>query len=393
MTTKDLLEGIGDISDSEAFSDPNIPAYEKRVYDLQQILEITRSLCSTLEFSNLIQSILDNCMAQFLVQNAGIFLLESFDSKVFTLSSNYTGFDLDPGIVYEISVTSPLARIFEKENTVYSVERLRQLLDECDESRREEDTQKLSKEMDVLESLNPTLIVPLLQKGHLEGILVFGERIIIGDDSGYLGEYYSDYEKEQILTIASLAAIAINNATLVERSSTDMMTKLKLNYFFNVLSEKLDYAKKNARKLAVLMFDVDFFKKCNDTYGHACGDYILVTVASIIRESIRAEDLAARYGGEEFTVMLSDACQDSAVLVGERIRKKVEAFDFSYEDKHIKVTISVGVALLPQERNQDITPNMLVDFADKALYVSKRSGRNRVTLATEEIIADTVLPE
>lgn len=369
-----------------------VDTYEKKIYDLQQILEISRSLCSTLEFEKLIQSILDNCMAQFLVQSAGVFLLESFDSDDLSLGENYTGFDIKPELNYKISITSPLAKIFEKVNTVFNMNELREKLSATKENRRTVDNEKIDIEMKVLESLNPTLIVPLLQRGHLEGILVFGERIVIGDDTGDSGEYYSDYEREHILVIASLAAIAINNAALVERSSTDMMTKLKLKYyFFNVLSDKVDSTKSFGEKLSVLMFDIDFFKKFNDTYGHACGDYVLKTVASIILDSIRAEDMASRYGGEEFTVMLSGAAKENAMIVAERIRSKIENYDFCYENKHMKVTISIGVSELNGEKDKNMSPNMLVEQADKALYVSKRNGRNRVTFASDDVISDVVL--
>lgn len=371
-----------------------VDSYEKKIYDLQQILEISRSLCSTLEFGKLIQSILDNCMAQFLVQSAGIFLLESFDLEEFSLGDNYTGFDIKEGCDYKISVTSPLAKILEKTNGVFNMNELQNKISASEKNRRTEDNGKIEKEMAVLASLKPTLIVPLLQRGHLEGILVFGERIVIGDDTGDSGEYYSDYEREHILVIASLAAIAINNAALVERSSTDMMTKLKLKYyFFNILSEKIDSAKFLGEKLSVLMFDIDFFKKFNDTYGHACGDYVLKTVAMIIRESIRAEDMASRYGGEEFTVMLSGAAKENAMVVADRIRRKIQDFDFCYEDKQMKVTISIGVSEFDGEKSHGVSPNMLVEQADKALYVSKRNGRNRVTFASADVISDVVLKD
>ena len=207
-----------------------VDSYEKKVYDLQQILEISRSLCSTLEFDKLIQSILDNCMAQFLVQSAGVFLLESFDSDYFQLGSNYTGFDIRKNNDYTISVTGTLATVLGKENAVYTIHELNGELLQSDKNRRVFDRERTEKELFILQSLNPTLIIPLMLRGHLQGLLVFGERIVIGDDPGDAGEYYSDYEKEHILVIASLAAIAISNATLVERSSTDMMTTISSTY-------------------------------------------------------------------------------------------------------------------------------------------------------------------
>ena len=195
--------------------------------------------------------------------------------------------------------------------------------------------------------------------------------------------------------MSSLAAIAINNAALVERSSTDMMTHLKFKfYFFNILSDKMNLAVRGGEsKICVLMFDIDFFKKFNDNYGHACGDYVLQTVASIIRSNIRDTDMASRYGGEEFTVMLDRTGGEEAMNVAERIRKKIEEYDFCYDGMNVRVTISAGVAEFNPARDGGISPKMLVDSADKALYMSKRNGRNRVTFADSSVIDADSQPE
>ena len=243
--------------------------------------------------------------------------------------------------------------------------------------------------LETISSLNPSLIVPLMQKNHLDGILIFGDRISLPEETGY-----SSYEKELILTISSLAAIAIYNSTLLERSSTDMMTHLKLKYFFyNVLTDKLDMAVTQGQPIAIIMFDIDYFKRFNDTYGHACGDYVLQTVAKIIRSCIRSCDLASRYGGEEFTVMLDNTNKDDAMTVAERIRRHIEEYDFCYENQHVKVTISIGVTVFDVEKNLVTSPKLLVDQADQALYVSKRSGRNRVTFADERLISEVKIEE
>ncbi len=366
---------------------------EKQIYDLQQILEISRSLCSTLEFTKLVQAMLDSCMTLFLVQAAGCFLIESMDSDSFVLGENFVGLELDPELNYKISLASPLSSILE-ENRVYSMGELESVLSSTQNNRREEDEETLQMDMAVLSSLKPTLVVPLLQRGHLEGILVFGERIIIGPENGEAEELFSDYEKARALEIASLAAIAINNAILIERSSTDMMTHLKLKYyFFNALSEKLESVVREGGNLAVLMFDIDFFKKFNDTYGHACGDFVLKTVASLISSSIRNIDIASRYGGEEFTVMLIDSDKDNAMNVAERIREKIESFDFLYETIHVTVTISVGVSVYDSVKNPEENPKILVEQADRALYVSKRNGRNRVTFADSAVSSSGNLPK
>lgn len=353
-----------------------VSQYEKKIYDLKQLLEISRSLCSTIEFSQLIESILYTCMGQFRVLGAGVFVLDALDSDSFLLDRNYNGMELDPNVTYKISANDPVIQVLNTHGNVLTLDELRE---------------KIPPEATIepLSSLNPSLIVPLIQKNHIDGILVLGERITMTDDASY-----SSYEKEQILNIASLAAIAIYNAGLLERSSTDMMTHLKLKYFFfNVLTDKLDMAMAQNLPLAVIMFDIDFFKRFNDTYGHACGDYVLQTVAKIIRSCIRSKDLASRYGGEEFTVMLDNTGKEDAMTVADRIRSKVEQFDFCYENQHVKVTISLGVTEFNSETNPVTSPKQIVDQADQALYVSKRNGRNRVTFADEKLIAEIKLPD
>lgn len=351
-----------------------IAEYEKKIYDLNQLLEVSRSLCSTLEFSTLVESILYTCMGQFHVLGAGIFVLNALDADSFHLDSNYSGIDVNPNINYVIPIKNPIVSLLESNNKPFTVSELKMLLPEATDLR-------------VISSLNPSMVIPLVQHNHLNGILLLGERITLAEDPGY-----SENEKEQLEVIASLASIAINNAALIERASTDMMTHLKLKYFFyNVLTDKLDYALTSDGHLSVIMFDIDFFKRFNDTYGHACGDYVLQTVAKIIKSSIRGQDMASRYGGEEFTVLLNNTKAEDAIIVAERIRSKVEQFDFCYEDQHVKVTISIGVTTFDTRENPVTSPKILVDQADQALYVSKRNGRNQVTFADPKVVSEVEL--
>lgn len=349
-----------------------VDMYEKRIYDLNQLLELSRSLCSTLEYSTLIESILYTCMCQMHVMGAGVFVLDDLDSNSFNLSSNHTGIDLDHSISYTLEQTNPLVQYLSKQSSTSTIESIRR---------------DLGNEIDIkeLESLKPTLIIPLFHKNHMNGILILGERLDIRE-----GTEYSEYDKTQIIAITSLAAVAINNASLLEKSSTDMMTHLKLKYFFyNVLTDKLDLSISQNQNLAILMFDIDFFKKFNDTWGHACGDFVLKTVAKIIKNSTREQDIASRYGGEEFTLMLPNTSKEDALAVAERIRSEIEKTDFCYEGQHMKVTISIGCSLYDSKENPVSSPKELVEQADKALYVSKRNGRNRVSFATKEIISNT----
>lgn len=349
--------------------------YEKRLYDLQQLLEVARSLCSTLDYPTLIESILYTCMCQMRVLGAGIFVLDDFETESFSLNNNYTGMDLNSDIEYVIPVSSPLIPILSEKEKVFTVRDIQRLLPE--------------EPLEQIYSLKPSLIVPLFQKNRVNGILLLGERMDLGG-----GTTFDDYDKKQILSISSLASMAINNASLLERSSTDMMTRLKLKYyFFNQLTDRLDLAVTQGLPVGVIMFDIDHFKNFNDTYGHACGDYVLITVAKIIKNSIRTQDMASRYGGEEFTVMLPNTLKEDAMQVAERIRTNIESAIFNYENKQMRVTISGGVSVFDVEKNPVSSAKEFVEQADKALYVSKTSGRNRITYADKKIINSAVKTE
>ncbi len=349
--------------------------YEKRLYDLQQLLEVARSLCSTLDYPTLIESILYTCMCQMRVLGAGIFVLDDFETYDFFLNNNYTGMDLNADIEYVIPGSSPLIEALSEKEKVFTVRDIQKKLPD--------------EPLDQIYSLKPSLIVPLFQKNRVNGILLLGERMDLGG-----GTSFDDYDAKQILNIASLASMAINNAALLERSSTDMMTRLKLKYFFfNQLADKLDLAVAQSLPIGVIMFDIDHFKSFNDTYGHACGDYVLMTVAKIIKSSIRDQDMASRYGGEEFTVMLPNTLKEDAMLVAERIRANIEKALFRYEEKEMHVTISGGVSVYDAEENPVTSAKEIVEQADKALYVSKTSGRNRITFADKKIISSDVKTE
>lgn len=342
--------------------------YEKQIYDLNQMLLLFRSLCTTLELPKLIESILYTTMAQMRVTGAGMFILDPIQDTEFNMRDYFINVDPDPIVEYSISKTSPLIEKFESNPHAYTFAELKTLFSG-------------TKEIRMLSTLNPTLLVPFVAKKKMNGLLFLGDHIESGVE-------FTSYDKKQITDIVSLAAIAVNNASLVEISSTDMTTHLKFKYyFFNVLSDRLEEAFSSNVPVSVLMFDIDFFKHVNDTFGHACGDYILEKVAYIIRKSIRARDLASRYGGEEFTIMLNKTTSENAVKVAERIRRNIENYDFVYGDNHLHITMSGGVTTFTADDNPAKSANILVDQADRALYISKEGGRNRVTFADETVLS------
>ena len=162
---------------------------------------------------------------------------------------------------------------------------------------------------------------------------------------------------------------------------TDAMTKIyNKGYLLEALDAEFKRAKSLHTEFALLFFDLDHFKKVNDTYGHDAGDYVLKEFAQLVRTGhLRPKDIFARYGGEEFVVLLGNTGVKDAADIAERIRAAVAAHPFIYEGKRIPVTTSMGVAELRADIESSAT---LLKAADKALYEAKGAGRNKVVIAT-----------
>lgn len=187
--------------------------------------------------------------------------------------------------------------------------------------------------------------------------------------------------------IADQLASGVTNARLYKRverqATTDGLTGL-----FNhrtgqeKLAEQLKLAERYQRNLAVVMLDIDHFKSINDTYGHPVGDTVLKAVARVIRRDCRDVDIPVRYGGEEFLLVLPEVNQEGAVVVAERLRKALQREAIAHDDVQLSVTASIGVAAYPEDVESH---HQLLELADKALYMSKRLGRNQVHTAADLI--------
>ncbi len=163
-------------------------------------------------------------------------------------------------------------------------------------------------------------------------------------------------------------------------SHDDLTGLLSSRSFFSELRREVARAAADGDSFCVVMMDIDFFKKVNDTYGHLTGSKTLEEIGVCITQNLRSGDVAARFGGEEFAAFLLDAEIGQALVAAERIRSSIEAFEFSIirrgkpSDTH-RITISLGVSRFPQDSTDPIE---LVEMADSALYRAKREGRNRV---------------
>jgi len=224
---------------------------------------------------------------------------------------------------------------------------------------------------DLFLPLNPELLVPLMGHDSLYGFIVFGAKIV--------GTKYTEQELNYINKIMKFASVSLQNYINHKRSIYDNKTKLYTHaYFMKKLEEELQRIKRYNNKISILMIDIDFFKKINDTFGHIAGDIILEEFAKIIINEIRNVDIAARFGGEEFIVLLTECSEENAFNVSERIRKKIENTKIKYSDSLINATISIGVSYCLKENFFD--SYKLIKNADTALYKSKTDGRNKTTI-------------
>ena len=185
-----------------------------------------------------------------------------------------------------------------------------------------------------------------------------------------------------IITLFSQISMVIERSRLFRLATRDGITGLYVLRHFNLLLEaEMGISDKHRyrRKLSIIMGDIDFFKKINDTYGHQGGNIILKGIADIIRANCRELDVPCRYGGEEFIMMLPGTMLEEARIVAERIKKGVEEHRYLYNNEILRVTISFGVTSLKDEKTRD----EFIKKADDALYEAKRTGRNRVCVAKD----------
>lgn len=168
---------------------------------------------------------------------------------------------------------------------------------------------------------------------------------------------------------------------LGDAAHMDPMTKIyNKGYLLEALDAEFKRAKALHTEFTVIFFDLDHFKKVNDTYGHEAGDFVLKEVTALLRAGfMRPKDVFARYGGEEFVVLLASMNAAQGAELAERMRAAVETHAFIYEGKRIPVTCSMGIAEISTTVESAQT---LLKQADKALYTSKQGGRNRVTTAS-----------
>ncbi len=218
------------------------------------------------------------------------------------------------------------------------------------------------------------MVIPVFRNGLIVAILGVGNK----------PTPYTEYDLQTASLLADLAWDIVESkrleAELVEMATTDFLTGLlNRRHFLSTMEGELNRLKRfDIPRAAVLMLDLDHFKRVNDTYGHAAGDAVLKHFAGLIRVELRKVDNGGRIGGEEFAILLLGAELNAALAFAERLRNTVHGTPLDFEGQRIAITVSIGIAMLSPD---DAGPDDALTRADKALYEAKHSGRNRVCCA------------
>ncbi len=172
--------------------------------------------------------------------------------------------------------------------------------------------------------------------------------------------------------------LEVYQAKLENLASTDSMTQLyNRRYLLEMAKPLFDLTKRNSTSMATVILDIDKFKNVNDTYGHDIGDKVIISLAQTLVQESRHSDIVCRWGGEEFVMLLPDTNIDGAVIISEKIRKIVQELVLNFENnQQLNFTVSIGISQV--ETNKDDNVEASIARADKALYIAKESGRNKV---------------
>ncbi|KPL04990.1 MAG: hypothetical protein AMJ73_03045 [candidate division Zixibacteria bacterium SM1_73] len=328
---------------------------EKSQAQIETIYETSRNLGEILNLEEVVDELLNIVQKILGYQFCSIFILN--DSNTLSVLG-----EIKEGkkIKYSEWVEKGLDKTLERVTTTGKPVRIFDLTSAFQHRRKSDEFKSL-------------LAVPMISRGKVIGVL---------DAKSKRVGAFLDQDEKIFSILGGSAALAIENASLHQKTQeltvVDELTGVhNYRYFTRKLSQEIKRAERYKQSLSLLMIDIDWFKRCNDTYGHLFGNKVLKKLAQRIKDSVRDVDVVNRYGGEEFAVILPQTSKKDARMIGERIRRKVEMADFVTEEDGllIKVTVSLGVATFPDDAT---SAEPLVEKVDQALYLAKGKGKNLV---------------
>ncbi len=359
---------------------------EKDVLEMAQLYETTKAMSASMEFGGVFR-VLKNVLGKtFKFSSAKLILFHKNPAigageieKVYKILPVTHTVNLEEKKFIRLGTSAPPLLDINKtsvvqgeENTIEPSDFDRELIKLCSQQERRpliitaQDRNLFVEQLKIPKEINSLVAVGLYSEGKTIGILSV--------------DNIPQEQIDRFLIVSSQFELELQKVKLYEMvqqlSILDGLTGIFIRrYFLERCQEELRRSMKYKLNLSCLMIDVDFFKNCNDSYGHLVGDVVLKNIANIIKENIREVDFAGRYGGEEFCIMLPDTPKSGAVHVAERLRSAVESRAFSAYDENVKVTVSIGAAIFPEDAS-DL--NVLIDNADQAMYRAKNEGRNKV---------------
>jgi diguanylate cyclase (GGDEF)-like protein len=216
------------------------------------------------------------------------------------------------------------------------------------------------------------LTLPLTAEGEIQGCISLDSNQPNAFDTQDL-QFFSVIGYQMATTLRHFQKLS----SMKDMAIYDTLTKVhNRRHFEERLGAETQKSFLSDGPLSLIMVDIDYFKKVNDTFGHDAGDKVLWKVASLLKNSVRKDDTVARYGGEEFVLILPGAKLEVTAIIAERIRRLVETTPFDIGQGQINITISIGISNLPTHRAR--SKEEMIKMADQALYQAKRGGRNRV---------------
>lgn len=359
MAENDILSQFSNLQNTGMLS--SVESLQKENKELKRIINDVSQLISLTKVDSMLDFVITKFLDYFIPENL-VFIIKPPRRKhvrqyFYKRLSRVEG-EIDESVSATIKLT--LDAIFKQENSgnIFRYEEIQEPLE-------------TNGYEPCLLPFTPELIIPLVAIGGAYGVVIMSGKIT--------GTDYSQSEITYMKKIFSILSITMQNGLHYESSITDAKTGLYTNdFFFSRLKDTISTVKRYKMTAAVLMTDIDFFKKFNDTYGHLVGDKILIQLAKTLQNSVRNEDCVARFGGEEFSVLLTHCTENTVKYVAERIRKAVEDIELEENGEKLKITISIGACIIND--HEGLMPKYIIRKADQALYHSKENGRNQSTV-------------
>jgi len=360
---------------------------ERDVLEMAQLYEITKAMSANMEFAGIFNVLKNVLEKTFKFSSAKLILFsKNITTDVYPIEKIYKILPVDHATYFEeekkfirLGANAPVLLETGEQAFTQAVDNIVEPSDFDRELLKiypKQDRKPLVVGLDRPDLYSGKISLPQ-EVGSLVAVGLFYEDRPIGVLS------MDNITKEQIdrfLIVAGQFELELQKVKLYEMvqqlSILDGLTGIFVRrHFIERSQDELRRSMKHKLNLSCLMIDVDLFKNCNDKYGHLVGDVVLKRIAEIIKENIREVDFVGRYGGEEFCIMLPDTSKIGAVNVAERLKIAVENSIFNAYDENVKITISIGTSIFPEDAS-DL--NQLIDFADQAMYKAKSEGRNKV---------------